>query len=191
MIKLDYNEINNQQLIDSRSQHNYQTGHIRGSLNFNPKNFKKYAEKFIAFNQPIIFIVENENKEDLEELYTIAEQEGYNDIKGHILIDDISNENLQNTDTITASNFLNEREDYILLDVRNRDEITRPAPEKNMVNIPLENLANDYQSLDKSKKIYTLCGSGNRGTSAASYLSSKGFNTTVIEGGMKGIQELK
>ena len=65
-------------------------------------------------------------------------------------------------------------DDYILVDVRHPDEITRPAPEKNLVNIPFEDLVNDYQSLDTSKQIFTLCGSSNRSTAAASFLESKG-----------------
>lgn len=191
MKKIDYNDIKDQQLVDIRSQHDYQTGHLENSLNLNTKNFKKYAEDFLSFDQPIVFIVENEQTEDLEELDSFAKQEGFSQIDGYLLIDDIPNERLQQIDTIPADDFLSKEDDYILLDVRHPDEITRPAPEKNLLNIPLEYLPGVYQTINKSHKVYTLCGSGNRGTSAASYLSSKGFNTTVIDGGMKSIQELQ
>lgn len=191
MEKLDFSDIKDQQLVDIRLQQDYQMGHLKNSLNLNPKNFKKYAEAFLSFDQGIVFVAGNENTEDLDNLSKFAEEKGFSRIEGYLLVDDIPKDNLQKTDTITAEKFLNNEEDYILLDVRHPDEITRPAPEKNLANIPLEDLTNDFQTLDKNKTIYTLCGSGNRGTSAASYLSSKGFNATVIEGGMKKIQELQ
>jgi rhodanese-related sulfurtransferase len=189
MEKLDYKAMKDQQLIDIRQQHEYQTGHLKHSLNLNPKNFKKYAEHFLSSNKPIVFIVAEENTEVLEELAAFAEAEDFGPIVGYLSIEDIPNETLETTDTIAAADFLNKDGDYILLDVRHPDEITKPAPEKNLVNIPLEYLAGVHKSLNKFNEVYTLCGSGNRGTSAASYLASKGFKTTVIDGGMKSIQE--
>src|SRR5699024_7632047 len=86
--------------------------------------------------------------------------------------------------------FLAVQDDYILLDLRHPDEITRLAPEENLINIPLEDLPSTYQKLDKDQKIYTLCGSGNRATAAASFLANKGYKPVVIEGGMKAVQEV-
>ena len=51
------------------------------------------------------------------------------------------------------------------------DEITRPAPEENLINIPLEDLPSTYQKLDKNQMIYTLCGSGNRATCSCLFSS--------------------
>lgn len=106
------------------------------------------------------------------------------------MIDEVSIENFQAKESISASDFLHKSDDFILLDVRYPDEITRPAPEKNLVNIPFEELVDNHQSLDTSKQIYTPCGSGKRSTAAASFLESKGFDPKVIEGGMKAIQEI-
>src|SRR5699024_7847816 len=189
MKKINYNEINDQQLVDVRLQHDYQAGHISKSLNLNPSNFKKYATYYINLNKPVIFIVGSEDK--LEELSKVADELGISQLDGYLLIDEVPKENLQTTETIPAGDFLNKSDDFILLDVRHPDEITRPAPEKNLVNIPFEELVDKYQSLDTSKQIYTLCGSGNRSTAAASFLKSKGFHPIVIEGGMKAIQEIR
>ena len=190
MRKINYKDITNQQLIDVRTQHGYQAGHIKNSLNLNPGNFKTYAPYYLDLNQPVIFIVGSEEEAHLEELSEFADELGFTQNNGYLLIDEVPKENLQSTGTIPAEEFLNKNDDYILVDVRHPDEITRPAPEKNLVNIPFENLVNDYQSLDTSKQIFTLCGSGNRSTAAASFLESKGLNPKVIEGGMKAIQEI-
>ena len=190
MKKISYEDINNQQLVDVRTQHGYQAGHIKNSLNLNPSNFKTYAPYYLDLNQPVIFIVGSEEEAHLEELSELADELGFTQNNGYLLIDEVPKENLQTTGTIPAEEFLNKNDDYILVDVRHPDEITRPAPEKNLVNIPFEDLVNDYQSLDTSKQIFTLCGSGNRSTAAASFLESKGLNPKVIEGGMKAIQEV-
>lgn len=189
MKKLNYTNIKEQAIIDIRSQHDYQKGHLKNSLNLNPGNFKKYAKYYYTSDQPILFVVGKVEQGELENLSTLAKEMGFTQITGYILADEIPNEDLQKMNTIPVKDFLNKDDDYILLDVRQPDEITRPAPEKNLVNIPFENLVNDYQSLDKGKKNYTLCGSGNRSTAAASYLVGKGFKPVVIEGGMKAIQE--
>jgi len=190
MRKINYKDITNQQLIDVRTQHDYQAGHLKNSLNLNPGNFKTYATYYLDLNQPVIFIVGSEEEAHLEELSRVADELGFTQNNGYLLIDEVPKENLQTTGTIPAEEFLNKNDDYILVDVRHPDEITRPAPEKNLVNIPFEDLVNDYQSLDTSKQIFTLCGSGNRSTAAASFLESKGLNPKVIEGGMKAIQEV-
>jgi len=190
MKKISYEDINNQQLVDVRTQHDYQSGHLKNSLNLNPGNFKTYATYYLDLNQPVIFIVGSEEEAHLEELSGVADELGFTQNNGYLLIDEVPKENLQTTGTIPAEEFLNKNDDYILVDVRHPDEITRPAPEKNLVNIPFEDLVNDYQSLDTSKQIFTLCGSGNRSTAAASFLESKGLNPKVIEGGMKAIQEV-
>lgn len=190
MRKINYKDITNQQLIDVRTQHDYQSGHLKNSLNLNPGNFKTYATYYLDLNQPVIFIVGSEEEAHLEELSGVADELGFTQNNGYLLIDEVPKENLQTTGTIPAEEFLNKNDDYILVDVRHPDEITRPAPEKNLVNIPFEDLVNDYQSLDTSKQIFTLCGSGNRSTAAASFLESKGLNPKVIEGGMKAIQEI-
>lgn len=190
MKKLNYKEINSHQLVDVRTQYSYQAGHLTNSLNLNPDNFKDYATYYLNLEQPIIFIVDSENENQLTEIAEVADDLGFAQINGYLLIDEVPTENLQTTETIPAEDFLNQSADFILLDVRHPDEITRPAPEKNLVNIPFENLANNYQSLDANKQIFTLCGSGNRSTAAASFLESKGLHPKVVEGGMKAIQEV-
>lgn len=176
------------QAVDIRLQLDYQEAHVKNSLNLNPKNFNKYATDFLSLNEPVVFITGEDDKEGLEEIEKAAKEFGFTQLMGYLTINDVPAELLVSSPTISAEEFL-QKEDFILLDVRHPDEITRPAPKKNLVNIPLEDLTEKQASLDPDKEIYTLCGSGNRGTSAASYLTSQGFNAIVIEGGMKAVQE--
>ena len=75
------------------------------------------------------------------------------------------------------------------MDVRDQASVTKPAPTKNLVAISLNDLADEYDKLDHEKEIYTLCGSGNSATTAASFLNKQGRKATVIEGGATAIQE--
>lgn len=182
MKKLNFSDLADQQLVDIRSQQAFQEGHLKGSLNLNPGNFKKFADYYLDPKRPIVFVTEN--SAELTDLDTAAFK-----IAGYLAVADIPSDSFEKIDTISVADFLKE-EDFILLDVRHPDEITRPAPEKNLVNIPFEELVTAYKSLDNSKKVYTLCGSGNRGTAAASFLLDKGYTASVIVGGMKAMQEV-
>lgn len=63
--------------------------------------------------------------------------------------------------------------EYILLDVREKDEI----PEiKNALRIPLSILENKYQELDKSKIYAVFCEKGKRSLQAINLLQQKGFD---------------
>lgn len=187
MKRLHFTDIQNQQLVDVRSQQDFQTGHIKGALNLNPGNYQKYAAIYLDAAQPIVFLVETEDDTLLSDLVQASATLGYDEVAGYLVMADVPEESLEKAATISAADFF-QKEDFILLDVRHPDEITRPAPEKNLVNIPFEDLVTAYKDLDENKTIYTLCGSGNRGTAAASYLLSKGLKPVVIEGGMKAIQ---
>lgn len=189
MNKLTFTDLKEQQIIDTRSQHEYQAGHVEHSINLNPGNFKTYALDFLSTETPLVFATGQEDESEISELKELAEELGFTQVEGYLRIEDVPSDELQTTDTISAADFLAKEDEYILLDIRHPDEITRPAPEKNLVNIPLEELAETFETLDSNKQIYTLCGSGNRSTTAASYLADKGFKTAVVAGGMKAIQE--
>ena len=189
MKQISYTDLKQQQVVDTRSQADYQQGHLKHSLNLNIGNFKTYALNFLVLDQPLVFVTGSDSEPD--ELYEIAKEHGFTDVEGYLSIEAVSAENLEQTALISAEEFLKTEGDFILLDVRHPDEITRKAPEKNLANIPLESLADSIEQLDSTKKVYTLCGSGNRGTTASSFLAGKGFKTTVIAGGMKAVEALQ
>lgn len=191
MKQLSYADLKQQQVVDTRSQADYQKGHLKDSLNLTIGNFKTYALNFLVVDEPLVFVTGADSEAEKDELHEIAKKHGFTNVEGYLPIEAIPVENLEQTALISAEDFLKQEGDFILLDVRHPDEITRIAPEKNMVNIPLDSLADSTAELDNEKRIYTLCGSGNRGTTASSFLAGKGFQTTVIAGGMKAVEALQ
>ena len=191
MKQLSYADLKQQQVVDTRAQADYQTGHLEQSLNLNIGNFKKYALNFLKVDQPLVFVTGHDSKAERDDLCEVAKEHGFTTVEGFLPIEAVPVEKLTQTSLISAKDFFTADGEFNLLDVRHPDEITRHAPEKNLVNIPLEKLADSMDVLEPNKKIYTLCGSGNRGTTAASFLANKGFQTTVIAGGMKAVEELQ
>lgn len=72
----------------------------------------------------------------------------------------------------------------IILDVRDPDELVLGVIE-NSINIPLKDLRNKLETLDKSKNIYIYCQAGLRGYIAQRILKNSGFNACNISGGYK------
>lgn len=191
MEKIIFDQLNNQQVVDIRNQKSFQEGHVKGSLNLNPKNLLKYGREFLEDSEEIVLIVSKEDEADLDELVALTKNEEIEGISNYLIAEELPEEALKTVPTISVADFMSLDKNYQLLDVRHPDEITRPAPEKNLINIPLEKLNEKHAQLIKDEPVYTLCGSGNRATTSASYLKKQGYQPIVIEGGMSTIEEFR
>lgn len=189
--KIPFGQIENQQIVDLRSQKEFQQGYLAGALNLIPKNLLKYGKQLLNSKEEVILITTEENQKELSDLVEEAKNQDIENITGYLLFEEIPTDVLETIPTISAEKFMALERDYSLLDVRHPDEITRPAPEKNLVNIPLEDLTDQFKQLNSKETVYTLCGSGGRATASASYLRKQGYQTTVIKGGMGAIEALK
>lgn len=75
-------------------------------------------------------------------------------------------------------------EKNILLDVRTEEEVSVAPIEKSLV-IPVDELRNRLQNLDKSKEIWVFCAVGLRGYLAARILMQAGYKVKNISGGYR------
>ena len=95
--------------------------------------------------------------------------------------------NFDNLDPKDAYTLLQkERDRIILLDVRTSEEVKTDGKIPGSVLIPLDQLPNKIDKLDKNKKILVYCRSGTRSVSASRLLSSLGFKVYNIKGGING-----
>lgn len=87
---------------------------------------------------------------------------------------------------ITANDLKSQKNDFVIIDVRESDELESGKIE-NSVHMPLGlsiRNAKKKQIEDlKDKKICTYCGTGYRGNIAADELVKEGFNAITLEGG--------
>ncbi len=183
-------------LIDSRSKEGYIGGHIPGSI-FLPKgNLTAFLGAIYLPEKRIAFIIDGEVGE-MEEIYWYCRRIGFDNIVGY-LPDSIEmwqekGHEVDQLATISAKAYkeIPKGDDFILLDIRDYNEIEPNDPDKNKVSIPLKSLYESIDKLDKEEKTYyVLCGSGNRATTAAAYLKAKGFDVVVITGGVEMYRNL-
>lgn len=186
MRKLAFKDIEKEQIIDTRLQKDFQAGSLNQGINIPLAKFEKMAPALLDGHLPVVFLLSEENLEKIATLDEQSQRLGFK-VKGYLMIDSIPDTAKKKTKTIPASAFLATEKDYILLDVREQATVTKKAPEKNLVTLSISELAEKYLDLDAEKEIYTLCGSGNSATTAASFLNKQGRKATVIEGGMTGI----
>lgn len=89
-------------------------------------------------------------------------------------------------DKITANDLKSQKNDFVIIDVRESDELEGGKIE-NSIHMPLGlsiRNAKKKQIEDlKNKKICTYCGTGYRGNIAADELVKEGFNAVTLEGG--------
>jgi rhodanese-related sulfurtransferase len=92
-------------------------------------------------------------------------------------------------DKITAKDLADKKGDFVLIDVREADEITEDGGStiEGAVNIPPGQLIRKTRQggLDnlKGKTVCTYCNGGYRGNIGADELNKKGFTSVTIDGG--------
>ena len=96
-------------------------------------------------------------------------------------------------DNITAKDVADKKRDFVLVDVREADEVAEDGTIEGAVNIPLGQLIRKARQggLEdlKGKTVCTYCNAGYRGNIGADELNKKGFTAVTIEGGYAAWKE--
>ena len=101
-------------------------------------------------------------------------------ILGNSIVNEL--ENLVNTVTWDDVKKLEEKGEYIVLDVRTYEEVEKGAY-KNSIHIELDELRNSIDKLNKNKKYLVYCRTGLRSYIACRILMQNGFDVYNITGG--------
>src|SRR4051794_17524361 len=88
---------------------------------------------------------------------------------------------------ITPKELQGRKDEYVIVDVREVDELVEEGKIDGAVNMPLGQLIRKARQGDlndlKRNKIVTYCSGGYRGNIAADELNKQGFDAVTIEGG--------
>ncbi len=175
-------------LIDARTKEGYIGGHIPESIYLPKGNLTAFLGSIYLPDKKIAFVIDRKMGE-IEEIYWHCKRIGFDNMVGY-LPDSIemwqkNGHNVDQLETISAKEYkeMPKGDDFILLDIRDYNEMDAKDPDENKVNIPLKSLYESLDKLDKNKTIFVLCGSGNRATTAAAFLKVRGYDVAVITGG--------
>ena len=89
--------------------------------------------------------------------------------------------------TFDAFYQLYQNDQLSLVDVREVDEFETLHLE-GVQNLPLSQLADIYDQLDKDLLYYVICKSGMRSARACQFLAEKGYDVINVEGGMTAFE---
>jgi rhodanese-related sulfurtransferase len=88
---------------------------------------------------------------------------------------------------VTPKELQGRKDEYVIVDVREADELVEEGKIDGTVNMPLGEIIRKARHGDlndlKGKKICTYCSGGYRGNMAADELNRHGFDAVTIEGG--------
>ncbi len=97
-------------------------------------------------------------------------------------------------ESITASEFKKRKSEFVVIDVREADELSQGTIDGS-INIPLGAVVRNAKTgkLEhlKGRKMVTHCSAGYRGNIAADELNKAGFSAINLEGGFKAWSESK
>ena len=82
---------------------------------------------------------------------------------------------------------LYQKESLTLLDVREVEEFEVLHLE-GARNLPLSQLADTYEQLDKAQPYYVICKSGIRSARACQFLAGQGYEVSNVQGGMDALE---
>ncbi len=177
-------------LIDARTKEGFIGGHIPGSIFLHKENLTAFLGSIYSPDDKIAFVIDGQVGE-MEEIYWYCRRIGFDNIVGYLpesieMWQEKGNE-VGQLETISAKEYkdMPKHDSFILLDIRDDNEVKPEDPDKNLIHILLKILYKSLDKLDKKKTIYVLCSSGNRATTASSYLKEKGYHAIVITGGAR------
>ena len=89
-------------------------------------------------------------------------------------------------DKITAKELMSQKDDFVIIDVRESDELKDGIIEDSChmsLGLSIRNAKKRQIEDMRDKKICTYCGTGYRGNIAADELIKEGFNAITLDGG--------
>ncbi len=196
MKEIDYKEIKNKTIIDTRLPDIFELGFIPGSVSLGYRE-KLFAERFqILFpdkNSEFLLISNEENKSNINEELSNLEYKNISFLKDGFKAYKDAGLPIDVVVSISTEEFeldLNWSEEFVL-DVRQKKDFELEHIE-GAINIPFQEINEKLNELPKDKPIYIHCSSGYSSMITSSILRKNRFNLVKnVYGGFKAIKETK
>jgi len=165
-------------IVDTRPQHAFKKGHIKGAFNIQDGNkFETWLGSIIGPDEPFYLVAADEDT--LETLIKKTAKIGYEkNIKGALLNPANAVEKLPEMEVITAD-FHPEK--YTIVDVRNWGEINLGKIFSHAIAIPLPELREWVNEIPVHRPIVVHCAAGYRSAAATSIIAAKITSVPVYD----------
>jgi hydroxyacylglutathione hydrolase len=175
-------------LLDVRQPYSFAGAHIPGAINLQMDYVPAYSGYVVPPDRPIALVVEAQSQLDQIERHLI--RQGYDTFAGYLRVGmDLWSKNGNEISAMTMltakelMNMIKRGEEMLILDVRDRREMTHGGIE-GAKTIHLGEVQARLAEIPRNKLIVTYCGSGYRGSCAASILLRNGYGKVMnLHGG--------
>ncbi|MCB1025088.1 MAG: MBL fold metallo-hydrolase [Acidobacteria bacterium] len=171
-------------VLDVREREGFGSGHVPNSINIGLGGlYASWAGTLVSIGSPIAIVAETHDQVD-EAVMRLA-RVGFESVKGFILIGDYTGEKKTVKQIPVEEVSAKLADDIQFVDVRRVAEHANGHAVKT-VNIPLDRLPKEFDSLDPDKPTYVICQSGYRSSLGTSILENAGFKEIYnVTGGTK------
>ncbi|MEO6695563.1 MAG: MBL fold metallo-hydrolase [Ignavibacteria bacterium] len=166
-----YDELENGILIiDTRGKEDFVKGHLKSAVNLREDlKFETWLGAIVSPDESFYLVAESDDSR--ERLIRRAAKIGYELImKGAVVHEDISE--LEKTEPLDVNSFKNNKDDFTIIDVRNKSETDNKKIFKDSLLIPLNEIRERYNEIPLSKPVVVHCAAGFRSAAASSFLEN-------------------
>jgi hydroxyacylglutathione hydrolase len=174
-------------IVDVRSKEAFAATHIPGAINIPAgPTLATWAGWVLPYDRPTLIVVDNPNQ--MPEVTTQLLRVGFDDIQGYLEggMDAWQNSGYEiGTLPMTSVHALSKQLDEVtVLDARTEKEWNAGHVE-GAIHIHGGTLQSNFELVPRDKPVVVICGSGYRGSIAASFLKREGYeNVSNVPGGM-------
>ncbi len=161
-------------VIDVRKNVEYGAGHVPNSINIGlGGQFATWAGTMIPIGTPIAIAADKQ--EQIDEAFTRLARVGHETVKGYVLMSEFADEKkVVEQVAVEAVNVEVSKDGAQFVDVRRPAEHASGHADRT-VNIPLDRLSREIDTLNPDLPTYVICQSGYRSSLGASILENAGF----------------
>ena len=167
-------------IIDTRDEEEFKKNHLPNSINIMARNIDDKLETWLGSivepSEPFYMVVESisDRQDILERIAKIGYEQ---QIKAVLTL----NDNYEKSDNFDFTKFDQNKENFTILDIRNKSEFNENKFFDNAINVPLNELRNSIDKIPTNKPIVIHCAGGYRSAAGYSIVSKEIKNTPVFD----------
>lgn len=181
LFQIDHFESEGILIVDVRNQNDFNQSHFAKSINIiaetDDDKFETWLGAIVKPEEPFYVVLNSIN--DREAILKRIAKIGYEkQVKGIMTIGKTS---LLDSEYINLEDFKTQKDNYTIIDVRNKNEVKEGKIFENAISIPLNELRDSKDKIPKDKPIVVHCAGGYRSAIGSSIISNITDDVAVFD----------